>query len=58
MEDAEIEEIIGTVAARAGLSVEEARRKAAESDEISRWRRDILKNKVLDFLKEQAEVVE
>ena len=58
VEDAEIEEIIGTVAARAGLSVEEARRKAAESDEISRWRRDILKNKVLDFLKEQAEVVE
>ena len=56
VDDAEIEEIIGTVATRTGLSVEEARRKAAESDEISRWRRDILKNKVLDFLKEQAEV--
>jgi trigger factor len=58
VEDAEIEEIIATVAARAGLSVEEAGRRAADSDEISRWRRDILKNKVLDFLKEQAEVQE
>jgi trigger factor len=58
VEDAEIEGIIGTVATRAGISVDEARRKAAESDEISRWRRDILKNKVLDFLKEQAEVEE
>ena len=54
----EIEEIIQTVAARAGLSVEETRRKAAESEEIGRWRRDVLKNKVLDFLKEQAEVEE
>jgi trigger factor len=58
VEDEEMEEMIKTVAARAGLSVEEARRKAAESDQISRWRRDILKNKVLDFLKEQAEVEE
>jgi len=56
VEDGEIEEIIQTVAARAGLSVEETRRKAAESEEIDRWRRDVLKNKVLDFLKEQAEV--
>jgi trigger factor len=56
VEDREIDEIVGMVAARAGISLEEARRKAAESDEMSRWRRDILKNKVLDFLKEQAEV--
>jgi FKBP-type peptidyl-prolyl cis-trans isomerase (trigger factor) len=58
VEDGEIEDIIQTVAARAGLSVEETRRKAAKSEEIGRWRRDILKNKVLDFLKEQAEVEE
>jgi trigger factor len=58
VEDAEIEDVIKTVAGRAGLSVEEVRRKAAESDEISRWRRDILKNKVLDFLKQHAKVEE
>ena len=58
VEDAEIEEIINTVAGRTGLSVEEVRKKAAASDEISRWRRDVLKNKVLDFLKQHAKVEE
>jgi trigger factor len=54
--DAEIEEIIQAVAQRSGLSVEETRRKAAESDEMSRWRRNVLKNKVLDFLFDNAKI--
>jgi trigger factor len=56
VEDSEIEGIIRTVAERAGVSVEEARRRAAESEEMSRWRRDLLKSKVLDFLVKHAEV--
>jgi trigger factor len=58
VDEAQIDEIIATVAQRSGLSVEEARRRAAESEEMDRWRRDILRNKVLDFLVEHAEVEE
>jgi trigger factor len=58
VDEAQIDEIIATVAQRSGLSVEEARRRAAESEEMDRWRRDLLRNKVLDFLVEHAEVEE
>ena len=54
--DEEIEEILQAVAARGGISVEEARSRLAKSDEPSRWRRDIIRNKVLDFLYQNAEV--
>jgi trigger factor len=54
--DDEIEEVLKSVADRTGISIDEARRRAAESDEIARWRRDILKGKVLDFLLEHADV--
>jgi trigger factor len=54
--DDEIEEVLKSIADRAGISVDEARRRAAESEEIGRWRRDILKGKVLDFLLEHADV--
>jgi trigger factor len=55
-EDEEIEEIISAVALRAGISVEEARSRAAKADEPSRWRRDIVRNKVLDFLYKNADL--
>ncbi|MFH1314175.1 MAG: trigger factor [Candidatus Eisenbacteria bacterium] len=54
--DDEIEEVLKSIADRTGISIDEARRRAAESDEIGRWRRDILKGKVLDFLLEHADV--
>ena len=54
--DDEIEEVLKSVAERSGISIDETRRRAAESDEIGRWRRDILKGKVLDFLLEHADV--
>jgi trigger factor len=56
--EAEIEEIIKSIADRSGLPLEEARRRASESEEMDRWRRDLLKNKVLDFLVQNAEVEE
>jgi trigger factor len=56
VEDEEIEELIKTLAQRTGVSVEEARRRTAESEDMGRWRRDILRNKVFDFLMENAEV--
>ena len=58
VEDSEIHAILKSIADRAGVSVEEVRKRAADSDEIDRWRREILKNKVLDFLLEHAEVEE
>jgi trigger factor len=58
VEDGEIDEVIKSVAAQTGISVEETRKRAADSDEIGRWRRDLLKNKVLDFLLEHAEIEE
>jgi trigger factor len=58
VEDSEIEELIKSIAARAGISVEEARKRAIDSDEIGRWRRDMLKSKVLDFLLRNADVKE
>ena len=58
VEEAQIEEIIKSIAERSGLPLEEARRRALESEEMDRWRRDLLKNKVLDFLVENAEVEE
>jgi trigger factor len=54
--DDEIEEVLKSIANRTGISIDEARRRAAESDEVGRWRRDILKGKVLDFLLEHADV--
>jgi trigger factor len=58
VEDSEIEEVIRSIAAQTGISVEEARKRAIDSDEIGRWRRDMLKGKVLDFLLEHADVTE
>jgi len=54
--DEEIEGILEAVAARGGISLEDARSRAAKSDEPSRWRRDIIRNKVLDFLYQNADV--
>jgi trigger factor len=56
VEDGEIEEVLKSIADRTGITIDEARRRAAESDEVGRWRRDILKGKVLDFLLEHADV--
>jgi trigger factor len=58
VEDSEIHAILKSIADRAGVSSEEVRKRAADSDEIGRWRRNILKNKVLDFLLEHAEIEE
>jgi trigger factor len=58
VEAADIERVLESVAGQSGISVEEARKRATESDDISRWRREILKNKVLDFLLEHADVKE
>lgn len=54
--DDEIEEVLKSIADRAGISVDEARQQAARSEEIDRWRRDMLKDKVLDFLLGHADV--
>ncbi|MFZ1946452.1 MAG: trigger factor [bacterium] len=54
--DEEIEEILSAIAVRAGIPVEEARSRAAKSDEPTRWRRDIVRNKVLDFLYQKADL--
>ena len=55
--DEEIEEILEIDrASDAGISVEEARARAEKADEIGRWRRDIVRNKVLDFLYKNADV--
>jgi trigger factor len=56
VQEAEIEAVLKSVADQNGVSVDEARKRADESDDFSRWRRDILKKKVLDFLLEHAEV--
>jgi trigger factor len=56
VQEAEIEAVLESVAGQTGVSVDEARKRADESDDFSRWRRDILKKKVLDFLLEHAEV--
>jgi trigger factor len=58
VEDGEIDKVVESIAGQSGISVEEARKRATESEDIGRWRRDILKNKVLDFLLEHAEVEE
>jgi trigger factor len=58
VDEAQVEEMIKTISQRSGLSLEETRRRAAESEEMDRWRRDILRNKVLDFLMEHAKVEE
>ncbi len=55
-EDKEIEEILESLSAQKGISIEEVRAEAAKSDEPSRWRRNILRNKVLDFLFRNAEI--
>jgi trigger factor len=54
--DEDIDGILRSIALRAGISVEEARARAEKSEETGRWRRDILRNKVLDFLYQNAEV--
>ncbi|HVP57305.1 MAG TPA: hypothetical protein VMU02_04360, partial [bacterium] len=56
VEEKEIEEILEALAARRGISVESARAEAEKSDEPGRWRREIVRNKVLDFLFRNAEV--
>jgi len=56
VEEKEIEEILEAVAARRGTSVADARAEADKSDEPDRWRREIIRNKVLDFLFQNAEV--
>jgi trigger factor len=56
VQEAEIEEVLKSVASQAGVSVDEARKRANESEQLDRWRRDILKRKVLDFLFEHAEI--
>jgi trigger factor len=55
-EEKDIEAILAALAKRKGISVEEARAEAAKSEETGRWRRDIVRNKVLDFLFRNAEV--
>jgi FKBP-type peptidyl-prolyl cis-trans isomerase (trigger factor) len=54
--DEDVEGILRSIALRTGLSVDEARARAEKSEEIGRWRRDILRNKVLDFLYQNADV--
>jgi trigger factor len=56
--DNEIEDILKSIAARTGITVEQARRRATESEEIGRWRRDIIRNKVLGLLLEHADIQE
>jgi len=56
VEEKEIEEILESLAARRGTSVADARAEAEKTDEPDRWRRDIVRNKVLDFLFRNAEV--
>jgi trigger factor len=58
VEESEIEEILKSIADHTGISVEKARRRAAESEEIARWHRDILRNKVLDFLLHSSDIEE
>jgi trigger factor len=58
VDDAEIDNIVEVIAGRTGLSLEEVRRRAAESEEMARWRRDIIKNKVLDLLVKNAAIEE
>jgi trigger factor len=58
VEDSEIETILTSIAERSGTPVAEVRKRAAESDEIGRWRRDIIKRKVLDLLFENAKIEE
>jgi trigger factor len=54
--DGEIEGILRSVAVRAGISIEEARKRAEASEETDRWRREMLRDKVLDLLLENADV--
>jgi trigger factor len=56
VEEKEIEEVLEALAARRGISVADARAEADKSDEPDRWRREIIRNKVLDFLFQNAEV--
>jgi trigger factor len=56
VEEKDIEEIFEALAARRGITVADARAEAEKSDEPDRWRRDIVRNKVLDFLFQNAEV--
>jgi trigger factor len=56
--DEDIDEILGSIALRAGISKDEARSRAEKSEEVGRWRRDIVRNKVLDFLYKNADVQE
>ena len=56
VENSEIEEVMTTIANQTGTSIDETRKRAAENDDISRWRRDMLKDKVLGFLLEHADI--
>jgi trigger factor len=56
VEEKEIEEILEALAARRGIPVAAAKAEADNSDEPGRWRREIVRNKVLDFLLQNAEV--
>ncbi len=58
VKDDDINLIARSIAERAGLSVDEVMKRARESDEIGRWRQDIIRQKVLDFLYEHAEAEE
>ncbi len=58
VEDADINMIAKSIADRAGVSVDEVMKRARETDEIGRWRQDIVRQKVLDFLYEHAELEE
>jgi len=56
VEESDIREVARAIAERAGVSVDDVMKRAREDDEIRRWRQDILRQKVLDFLYQHAEV--
>ncbi len=54
VDDSEIEAIARSIAERVGKSTEEVMRIAREKNEIGKWRQDMIREKVLNFLFENA----
>ena len=55
VEESDFDALVRSIAERSGMSPEDVRPRLADSEELDRWRRETLKNKVLDFLLENAD---
>lgn len=58
VEDSEIESLARSIAERVGRSTEEVMKIAKQRNEIGRWRQDMMRDKVLAFLYENALIEE